>query len=97
MKYVIAVLALLSAQAAFAENFTTRSGGPSTSAMMARSVPGQPEGMAFFRPVLSGVLYRGGFQGGDKARTGLSDRQRTSLCQSGFSEAFYARENCGEM
>ena len=91
MKSVLRVLLLLllpiSAQA---EDFTDRSGGPSASDMLVRSMPGQPDGMAFFRPVLTGVLYRGGFQGGDKGRTGLSSAQKQSLCQSGFSEAFYA-------
>ena len=85
-----ALLALLLPVAATAENFTARSGGPSDSDMLVRSMSGQPDGMAFFRPVLTGVLYRGGFQGGDKARTGLSEPQKQSLCQSGFSEAFYA-------
>jgi len=46
--------------------------------------------MTFFRPVLSGVLYRSGFSGGDKSRTGMSTSQRTSLCESGFDMAFYA-------
>ena len=91
MKSVLcALLALLLPVAATAENFTARSGGPSDSDMLVRSMSGQPDGMAFFRPVLTGVLYRGGFQGGDKARTGLSEPQKQSLCQSGFSEAFYA-------
>ena len=87
---LIAVLALLLPTALMAEGFTTRSGGPSDSDLLVRSMPGQPEGMAFFRPVLTGVLYRGGFKGGDKDRTGLSNAQKQSLCQSGFSEAFYA-------
>ena len=73
-----------------ASDFTQRSGGPSSDAMLARSMSGQPDGMAFFRPVLSGVLYRSGFKGGDKARTGLSSKQRTGLCEAGFSGAFYA-------
>ncbi len=85
-----ALLALMLPASAMADSFTTRSGGPSDSDILVRSMSGQPEGMAFFRPVLSGVLYRGGFQGGDKSRTGLSQSQRQSLCQSGFSEAFYA-------
>ena len=38
--------------------------------MLARGTSGAPDGLAFFRPVLSGVLYRAGFSGGDKARTG---------------------------
>ena len=87
---LVTLLALMLPLAVFAEDFTTRSGGPSDGDMLVRSMPGQPDGMAFFRPVLTGVLYRGGFQGGDKGRTGLSETQKQSLCQSGFSEAFYA-------
>ena len=75
---------------AFASDFTARSGGPSSKEMLARNAPGAVEGMSFFRPVMSGVLYRGGFQGGDKDRTGLSSSQRKSLCEKGFSKAFYA-------
>lgn len=88
--FLCALLLLLLPAAATSEDFTARSGGPSNSDMLARSMPGQPDGMAFFRPVLNGALYRGGFKGGDKGRTGLSDTQKQSLCQSGFSEAFYA-------
>lgn len=69
---------------------TSRDGGPSRSEMVARSNPGAPDGVAFFRPVLDGVLYRGGFSGGDKSRTGLSSGQRQSLCSEGFSRGFYA-------
>jgi hypothetical protein len=58
--------------------------------MQARNTSGAPDGMAFFRPVLSGVLYRAGFSGGDKGRTGLSTSQRGALCEDGFSQAFYA-------
>ena len=68
---------------------TARNGGPSESAMLARSSGGM-DGMAFFRPVLSGVLYRSGFKGGDKGRTGLSTAQREELCEAGFSQARYA-------
>ncbi len=73
-----------------AEDFTARAGGPSNDAMLARSADGTPDGLTFFRPVLSGVLYRAGFKGGDKARTGLSGAQRDTLCANGFSRAFYA-------
>ncbi len=69
---------------------TARDGGPSRSEMLARSNPGAPDGTAFFRPVLDGVLYRGGFSGGDKDRTGLSSSQRQALCSEGFSRGFYA-------
>ncbi len=75
---------------AAAQDLTVRGGGPSGSEMTARSAAGAPDGVAFFRPVLSGVLYRGGFSGGDKGRTGLSTEQRGQLCGSGFSRAFYA-------
>lgn len=68
----------------------SRSGGPSENAMLARNSSDAPDGMTFFRPVLSGVLYRSGFSGGDKSRTGLSSTQRTALCNSGFETAFYA-------
>ncbi|OSQ42900.1 hypothetical protein MGEO_20220 [Marivita geojedonensis] len=58
--------------------------------MLARNAPDAPDGMTFFRPVLSGVLYRSGFSGGDEDRTGMSSAQRVSLCESGFDTAFYA-------
>ncbi|MDE0588323.1 hypothetical protein OU789_00115 [Halocynthiibacter sp. C4] len=69
---------------------TSRSGGPSESAMLVRNSDAAPDGMTFFRPVLSGVLYRAGFSGGDKNRTGMSTAQRVELCESGFETAFYA-------
>lgn len=75
---------------AAAEDFTSRSGGPSESEMLSRSDPSPADGLAFVRPVLTGVMYRAGFQGGDKQRTGLSTPQRIQLCNAGFSEAFYA-------
>jgi hypothetical protein len=56
--------------------------------MLAGGDGGLP-GMAFVRPVLDGVLYRAGFKGGDKAHTGLSSAQRTTLCEAGFSGARY--------
>ena len=87
---LFAAIAVLTSGQAFATDFVARSGGPSESAMLAQSTPGQPDGLAFFRPVLSGVLYRGGFKGGDKGRTGLSGAQRNALCDAGFSGAFYA-------
>ena len=69
---------------------TSRDGGPTGAEMVARSNDGAPEGVAFFRPVLDGVLYRGGFSGGDDNRTGLSSSQRQSLCDEGFTRGFYA-------
>jgi hypothetical protein len=70
------------------QNFNARDQGPSAEQMLARS-NGGIDGMAFFRPVLSGVLYRAGFSGGDKSHTGLSAIQRQDLCKAGFSNAFY--------
>lgn len=72
-----------------AEDFTSRSGGPSSSAMVGRSGHSPAEGLAFVRPVLAGVLYRAGFKGGDKNRTGLSSGQKSQLCEAGFSSARY--------
>lgn len=71
-----------------AETYATRTGGPARSEMVGRGHT-PAEGMAFFRPVLSGVLYRAGFKGGDKGRTGLSSSQRMELCEAGFSSARY--------
>ena len=87
----IAVMAALNMapNAALAEDFTSRSGGPSHSAMVGRSGHTPAEGLAFVRPVLAGVLYRAGFKGGDEGRVGLSDRQKTALCEAGFSSARY--------
>lgn len=75
---------------AAAEDFAARSGGVSQSEMLARSGPSPADGLAFVRPVLNGVMYRAGFKGGDKSRTGLSSSQRAQLCEAGFSGAFYA-------
>jgi len=75
---------------AAATDFTSRSGGASETEMMARSNPSPADGLAFVRPVLTGVMYRSGFKGGDKSRTGLSKAQRGQLCEAGFSGAFYA-------
>ncbi|QJF50321.1 hypothetical protein [Roseobacter ponti] len=91
MRFLTAILVIvMSTSLAAAQDFTARSGGPSENEMMVRNVGDAPDGMAFFRPVLSGVLYRGGFSGGDKARTGLGSSQRQELCEDGFSQAFYA-------
>lgn len=86
--FIIAV-ATFFALPAFAEDLTARSGGPSHDDMLARNFSKPAPGMDFFRPVLSGVLYRAGFKGGDKGRTGLSSSQRAELCDAGFSEARY--------
>lgn len=76
------------ATTATAHDITARDGGPSASAMTGRGTA-PAEGLAFVRPVLSGVLYRAGFKGGDKARTGLSQAQLGDLCRAGFSQARY--------
>ena len=86
----VASVVFVSVGAAFATDYTARSGGPAKSAMLARSNASPADGLAFVRPVLSGVLYRSGFKGGDKARTGLSGAQRSQLCDAGFSTGFYA-------
>jgi len=84
MKLLISeVAAAVLATSVQAADVTARSGGPSQKQMPARNAPGAPEGMTFFRPVLSGVLYRAGFLGGDKDRTGLSTGQRQALCRAG--------------
>jgi hypothetical protein len=87
---VAAVIIAGWAASATAEDFAARSGGASEKAMLSRSNASPADGLAFVRPVLTGVLYRAGFKGGDKSRTGLSSSQRTQLCKAGFSGAFYA-------
>lgn len=69
-------------------DYTARDGGATSSEMLARGDGGLP-GMSFVRPVLEGVLYRAGFKGGDKDRSGLSGTQRETLCKAGFSGARY--------
>ena len=86
---LIALLCALVAAPALAEGYAARGGGPSEAAMTSTRNPAPAEGMAMFRPVLSGVLYRAGFKGGDKGRTGLSSAQRGALCDAGFSSARY--------
>ena len=90
LKLLVVAAVFACTASAQAESLKARDGGPSRSEMMARSSPGAPEGIAFFRPVLDGVLYRGGFSGGDKTRAGLSSSQRNALCSEGFSKGFYA-------
>ena len=58
----------LAAGGAAAGQFTARDGGPGHGEMIARGGPSPAEGLSFVRPVLSGVLYRGGFQSGDRER-----------------------------
>lgn len=87
---VALALVLISTDALRAEtSFTARNGGPTESALVSKSGASPAEGLAFVRPVLSGVLYRAGFKGGDKNHTGLSTTQRDELCESGFSSARY--------
>ena len=86
----VALALAIAAGSAAATDFEARDGGPGRDAMLARGGAAPAEGLAFFRPVLSGVLYRAGFKGGDKERTGLSDAQRRGLCEAGFSAARYA-------
>ena len=86
---LLLLVASLLAPAA-ASDFTARSGGPSSKEMLVRNAPGAVDGMSFFRPVMSGVLYRGGVQGGDKDMSGLSSSQRTALCEKCFSKAYYS-------
>ncbi len=69
-----------------ADDLTLRDGGPSATALLE---PTDFAGLAFFRPVLTGVLYRAGFKGGDKEHDGLSQAQRAALCAAGFSAARY--------
>jgi hypothetical protein len=88
-KTALAALVLGAATTASATDYAARSGGPEEAEMLARSQSSPAEGLDFVRPVLSGVLYRAGFKGGDKARTGLSSAQRRSLCEAGFSAARY--------
>jgi len=84
-----ALLGLGVVEAAAETQFTARSGGPSGAEMISRKGPTPAAGLDFVGPVLSGVLYRAGFKGGDKARTGLNSQQRESLCEEGFSSARY--------
>ncbi|MXU66462.1 protein-tyrosine phosphatase family protein [Oceanomicrobium pacificus] len=95
MRHSVLALVMMAALTAgpapgLAEDLTARSGGPSASEMMRRGGSDAADGLSFFRPVLSGVLYRAGFKGGDKGRTGLSQSQREGLCNAGMSKAFYA-------
>ena len=70
---------LVALPAAMADGqFSQRDGGPDQQRMLSRGSAGL-DGMAFVRPVLSGVLYRGGFKGGDKHHSGLSQSQRGQL------------------
>jgi hypothetical protein len=82
-------VSLLATQNALAIDYTVRSGGPASDEMLEKGQNGGVDGLAFFRAVLTGVLYRGGFTQGDQQRSGLSSSQRESLCRASFSGAFY--------
>lgn len=86
---LIPLIAALALSGPAIADVTSRSGGPSSAAMTSTSGKAPAEGLAMFRPVLSGVLYRAGFKGGDKERDGLSTAQREALCAAGFSSARY--------
>ena len=86
--FVLTLLVTASAAMTSAETYTARNGGPAQAEMTARG-HAPSDGLAFFRPVLSGVLYRAGFSGGDRSRTGLTGAQRSALCEAGFSTARY--------
>ncbi|CAD0186494.1 hypothetical protein RUESEDTHA_03403 [Ruegeria sp. THAF57] len=90
MRFLISLIFIGVLATAASSDVTSRNGGPSSSQMLSKGGDGGVDGVAFFRPVLSGVLYRSGFKGGDKERTGLSEGQRETLCGEGFSTGFYA-------
>jgi hypothetical protein len=69
-------------------SYTGRWAGLASDELLRRGDGGVP-GLARVRPVLQGVLYRAGFEQGDTTNSGLSEAQRTALCQAGFSGAFY--------
>ncbi|WP_170334798.1 hypothetical protein [Ruegeria arenilitoris] len=90
MRFLASLIFIVVFATAANSDVTSRNGGPSNSQMLSKGGDGGIDGVAFFRPVLSGVLYRSGFKGGDKDRTGLSEGQRETLCGEGFSTGFYA-------
>ncbi|WP_170582972.1 hypothetical protein [Ruegeria arenilitoris] len=90
MRFLTSLIFIGALATAASSDVTSRNGGPSSSQMLSKGGDGGVDGVAFFRPVLSGVLYRSGFKGGDKDRTGLSEGQRETLCGEGFSTGFYA-------
>lgn len=67
-----------------------RTGGSFTEAdLYARSRGGAlGDRIDFLRPVLKGVLYRGGFNGGDPNRSGLGALTK-NFCEQGFSAGRY--------
>ena len=90
MRFLISLVFAVALATTANSDVTSRNGGASSSQMLAKGKDGGVDGISFFRPVLSGVLYRSGFKGGDKDRTGLSEGQRETLCGEGFSTGFYA-------
>lgn len=75
--------------ATFAGSYTKRDGSLTEGALLTRSQDRSlsPE-IDFLRPVLQGVLYRGGFAQGDADRSGLGGSEK-AFCEKGFSEARY--------
>lgn len=91
-RYLIALFYIAACSAipalSFAADYKSRDPSINHQQLLARG-DGGFNGMAFFRPVLSGVLYRAGFDGGDNKHAGLSAVQRQELCNAGFSNAYY--------
>lgn len=75
--------------ATFTASYTKRDGSLTESALLPRSQDRtlSPE-VDFLRPVLQGVLYRGGFSQGDSDHSGLGPATK-SFCDKGFSQARY--------
>jgi hypothetical protein len=75
--------------ATYTASYTKRDGSLTEAALYPRS---QDRSLGaeidFLRPVLQGVLYRGGFSQGDADRSGLGGATK-SFCEKGFSEARY--------
>jgi hypothetical protein len=69
-------------------NYTSRSGTLQKADLIKRGKDPNLPRIDFLRPVLQGVLYRGGFSNGDKTHAGLASTT-TNFCQQGFSEGRY--------
>jgi hypothetical protein len=68
--------------------YTARSGTLRRSDLAARTTDPALPRIDFLRPVLQGVLYRGGFKGGDRTRAGLAATTK-NFCGQGFSAGRY--------